>query len=135
MFLNISSGLDVTSFRYIKLKMPHMLRYNIRVKNQPVPDRFLPPINYFPLSLYYCSGANTAPVITKWDHKRLFGDVINVRQCSERFLEDLEKKWQSSILLDGLCEVFRDHAKNHFQVYVKYCSNQVDQGKLLKELR
>lgn len=73
-------------------------------------------------------------VISKWDHKRLFGDVINVRQCSERFLEDLEKKWQSSVLLDGLCEVVRDHAKHHFQVYVKYCSNQVDQGKLLKEL-
>ena len=36
--------------------------------------------------------------------------------------------------LDGLCEVVRDHAKHHFQVYVKYCSNQVDQGKLLKEL-
>ena len=81
------------------------------------------------------SGLDDLSVISKWDHKRLFGDVINVRQCSERFLEDLEKKWQSSILLDGLCEVVRDHAKNHFQVYVKYCSNQVDQGKLLKELR
>merc|ERR1712223_465243 len=80
------------------------------------------------------SSANTASVITKWDHKRLFGDVINVRQCSERFLEDLEKKWQSSILLDGLCEVVRDHAKNHFQVYVKYCCNQVDRGKSLNDL-
>merc|ERR1712223_764435 len=79
------------------------------------------------------NSSNTS-VISKWDHKRLFGDVINVRQCSERFLEDLEKKWQASVLLDGLCEVVRDHAKHHFQVYVKYCSNQVDQGKLLKEL-
>lgn len=76
----------------------------------------------------------SSPVISKWDHKRLFGDVINVRQCSEKFLEDLEKKWQASVLLDGLCEVVRDHAKQHFGVYVKYCSNQVDQGKLLKEL-
>ena len=79
--------------------------------------------------------AGETSVISKWDHKRLFGDVINVRQCSERFLEDLEKKWQASVLLDGLCEVVRDHAAKHFQVYVKYCSNQVDQGKLLKELR
>ena len=62
------------------------------------------------------NSSNTS-VISKWDHKRLFGDVINVRQCSERFLEDLEKKWQASVLLDGLCEVVRDHAKHHFQVW------------------
>ena len=78
---------------------------------------------------------NNCSVISKWDHKRLFGDVINVRQCSERFLEDLEKKWQNSVLLDGLCEVVRDHARDHFHIYVKYCTNQVDQGKLLNELR
>ena len=81
------------------------------------------------------SGVGSESVISKWDHKRLFGDVINVRQCSERFLEDLEKKWQNSVLLDGLCEVVRDHARDHFHIYVKYCTNQVDQGKLLNELR
>ena len=81
------------------------------------------------------SGVGPESVISKWDHKRLFGDVINVRQCSERFLEDLEKKWQNSVLLDGLCEVVRDHARDHFHIYVKYCTNQVDQGKLLNELR
>jgi len=80
------------------------------------------------------SGIGSESVISKWDHKRLFGDVINVRQCSERFLEDLEKKWQNSVLLDGLCEVVRDHARDHFHIYVKYCTNQVDQGKLLNEL-
>ena len=47
-------------------------------------------------------------VISKWDHKRLFGDVINVRQCSERFLEDLEKKWQASVLL-GTIHILRKH--------------------------
>ena len=64
------------------------------------------------------SGVGEASVISQWDHQRLFGDVINVRQCSERFLEDLEKKWQASVLLDGLCEVVRDHARDHFQVYI-----------------
>jgi neuronal guanine nucleotide exchange factor len=81
------------------------------------------------------SGSGDSSVISKWDHKRLFADVISVRHCSEKFLEDLEKRWQSSVLLDGLCEVVRDHAMDNFQVYVKYCSNQVDQGKLLGELR
>ena len=52
-------------------------------------------------------------VISKWDHKRLFGDVINVRQCSERFLEDLEKKWQASVLL-GTIHILRKQL---------YCTN------------
>ncbi len=73
-------------------------------------------------------------VISKWDHKRLFAELVSVRQCSEKFLEDLEKRWQSSVLLDGLCEVVRDHARDNFYVYVKYCSNQVDQDRILREL-
>ena len=60
---------------------------------------------------------------------------FQVRQCSEKFLEDLEKRWQSSFLLNGLCEVVRHHAENNFQVYVKYCSNQVYQDRILKKLR
>ena len=62
------------------------------------------------------SGVGEASVISQWDHQRLFGDVINVRQCSERFLEDLEKKWQASVSLDGLCEVVMHHARDNFQV-------------------
>ena len=60
---------------------------------------------------------------------------FQVRQCSEKFLEDLEKRWQCSVMLDGLCEVVRNHAKNNFQVYVKYCSNQVYQDRIMNKLR
>ena len=60
---------------------------------------------------------------------------MQVRQCSEKFLEDLEKRWQSSVMLDGLCDVVRNHAKNNFQVYVKYCSNQVYQDRIMCKLR
>jgi len=37
--------------------------------------------------------------------------------------------------LDTLPEIIRFHAKNHFQVYVKYCSNQIYQDRMLKKLR
>ena len=74
-------------------------------------------------------------LITKWEHKILFGNVMKIQKCSDRFLEDLKSEWKNSIFLDGLCEVVREHAKNHFQVYIKYCSNMVDQGSTLKLLR
>ena len=60
---------------------------------------------------------------------------LQVRQCSEKFLEDLERRWQSSVLCDGICEAIRDHAKNRFQIYVKYCSNQVYQDRIITRLR
>ena len=73
-------------------------------------------------------------------HKMMLTKILlclsfQVRQCSEKFLEDLEKRWQSSVMLDGLCEVVRHHAKNNFQVYVRYCSNQHQQDKIMTKLR
>lgn len=65
----------------------------------------------------------------------LFSDVISVRHCSERFLADLEGCWQDSVRLTGICEVVRRHAKENFSVYVKYCSNQSYQDKILEKLR
>ena len=48
--------------------------------------------------------------------------VILVRACSERFLSDLESRWQESVRLTGITDIIRTHAKENFQVYVKYCS-------------
>ena len=73
-------------------------------------------------------------VISKRDYRILFSDVIAVRQCSEKFLEDLEKRWQDSVLLTGITPIVKEHAKENFQVYVKYCSNQVYQDRILKKL-
>ena len=61
--------------------------------------------------------------------------VILVRACSERFLSDLESRWQESVRLTGITDIIRAHAKENFQVYVKYCSNQVYQDRTLKRLK
>ncbi|XP_023328758.1 rho guanine nucleotide exchange factor 16 isoform X2 [Eurytemora carolleeae] len=74
-------------------------------------------------------------VITKREQRILFSEALLVRSCSERFLSDLESAWQESVLLHGIPEIVRYHAKTHFQVYVKYCSNQIYQDRMLKKLR
>jgi len=74
-------------------------------------------------------------VLSKRDQRILFSEVIMVRGCSERFLSDLESRWQESVLLSGICDIIRQHAKENFQVYVKYCSNQVYQDRTLKRLK
>ena len=73
-------------------------------------------------------------IISKRDHRVLFSDVAAVRSCSEWFLADLEKRWSDSVILNGLPDVVKAHARDNFQVYVKYCSNQVYQDRILKKL-
>ena len=74
-------------------------------------------------------------VITLLNHNMFPPQVILVRACSERFLSDLESRWQESVRLTGITDIIRTHAKENFQVYVKYCSNQVYQDRTLKRLK
>ena len=74
-------------------------------------------------------------VLSKRDQRILFSEVVLVRAASERFLSDLESRWQESVLLSGISDIIRLHAKENFQIYIKYCSNQVYQDRTLKRLR
>ncbi len=80
-------------------------------------------------------GDGGAAVISKRDHRLLFGDVSAIRRCSQLFLSDLERLWQASALMEGLSAVVGRHAGQGFRVYVRYCSNQVHQDKTLRKLR
>ena len=74
-------------------------------------------------------------VLNKRDQRILFSEVISVRACSEKFLADLESRWQESVVLTGISDIIMTHARQTFHVYVKYCSNQVYQDRTLKRLR
>ena len=74
-------------------------------------------------------------VLNKRDQRILFSEVISVRACSEKFLADLESRWQESVVLAGISDIVLAHARHNLHVYVKYCSNQVYQDCTLKRLR
>lgn len=61
--------------------------------------------------------------------------AVAVKRCSELFLVDLEKRWQESALITTLADIVLTHASSTFSVYVKYCSNQIYQDRMLKELK
>lgn len=50
-------------------------------------------------------------------------------------MNELEKCWQDNILLQGICDIVRQHAEQHFSVYVKYCENQALMVKALQRLQ
>lgn len=50
-------------------------------------------------------------------------------------MTELEKCWQENILLQGICDIVRQHAELHFAVYVKYCENQALMVRALQRLQ
>lgn len=62
-------------------------------------------------------------------------NFVSVRKCSEKLLAVLEKCWQDDILLKGLSEILYNHSKENFEIFVKYCSNQIYIDRTLKSLR
>ncbi|XP_026742654.1 rho guanine nucleotide exchange factor 5 isoform X1 [Trichoplusia ni] len=69
----------------------------------------------------------------EWD--TLFATILPVRKCSQLLMNELEKCWQDNILLQGICDIVRQHAEQHFGVYVKYCENQALMVKALQRLQ
>ncbi|XP_028035521.1 uncharacterized protein LOC114246952 isoform X2 [Bombyx mandarina] len=74
-------------------------------------------------------------ILPRDDWETLFSTILPVRKCSQLLMNELEKCWQENILLQGICDIVRHHAEEHFQVYVKYCENQALMVKALQRLR
>lgn len=86
------------------------------------------------LENHFMKKVNDLNIITKRDFRILFSNIVSVKKCSESFLEDLENCWQNNIMLNGICEIVHKHSLTSFQVYTKYCKNQVCIYRTLREL-
>ena len=60
---------------------------------------------------------------------------LQIRECSEKFLQALETCWQQSITMEGLSDILLSQATSDFDVFIEYCSNQVVQEKTIKRLK
>ncbi|CAG9860623.1 unnamed protein product [Phyllotreta striolata] len=74
-------------------------------------------------------------IVNEKDLDVVFGRIKDVRACSKKILQDLEKCWQKNILLDGLCDLIQRHAEENFQVYIPYCENQIIISETLNRLK
>ncbi|XP_022819365.1 ephexin-1-like isoform X2 [Spodoptera litura] len=74
-------------------------------------------------------------VLPRHEWETLFATILPVRKCSQLLMTELEKCWQENILLQGICDIVRQHAELHFSVYVKYCENQALMVRALQRLQ
>ncbi|XP_064460780.1 uncharacterized protein LOC135370837 [Ornithodoros turicata] len=82
-----------------------------------------------------CPDFSKDGILHKREWRALFADILPVRNVCENLLADFEKRWKESIVISDVCDILHEHTINHFGVYIRYCSNQIHQDRLLKELR
>ncbi|KAK0395033.1 hypothetical protein QR680_001077 [Steinernema hermaphroditum] len=92
-------------------------------------------ITHFMAAPELLGSKSTQSVISNSERKHLFSNILAVRDCSEKLLSDLERRFSDNLVLSDLCDILSTHFENDFDAYVKYCSNQVYQDRTLKNLK
>lgn len=92
-------------------------------------------ITHFMASPQMLGSKSSLSVLSDSDRKHLFSNIFAVRDCSERLLCDLENRLEDNLVLDDICDILAVHFDKHFEVYIKYCSNQVYQDRTLRRLK
>ncbi|XP_040441813.1 rho guanine nucleotide exchange factor 16 [Falco naumanni] len=72
--------------------------------------------------------------MTQTEHHHLFSNISDILTVSTSFFEDLEKRHQENILIPDISDIVEEHASNHFNPYISYCSNEVYQQRTLQKL-
>lgn len=68
------------------------------------------------------------------DRKVLFSNLLQVYEVSERFIRDLLKRVDESVVISDVSDIIYEHSENHFSVYIDYVRNQQYQEKTYSKL-
>ncbi|XP_027023359.1 rho guanine nucleotide exchange factor 16 [Tachysurus fulvidraco] len=83
---------------------------------------------------HFKSSEDLRKTLTKTEHHHLFSNISTVHAISKRFFEDLERRHQMNPLVTDISDIVQDHAANHFEPYIVYCSNETFQQRTLQKL-
>ncbi|XP_038602643.1 rho guanine nucleotide exchange factor 16 [Tachyglossus aculeatus] len=72
--------------------------------------------------------------MTQIENHHLFSNIADILGASQRFFEELEKRHRKNVCIEDISDILEEHANNHFQPYVAYCSNEVYQQRTLQKL-
>jgi neuronal guanine nucleotide exchange factor len=90
---------------------------------------------HFIQSREFAGDSNSEALLSRLERHTLFSDIVPVRECSEALLADLEQRWQENVFIREICDILLEHASKHFEVYIKYCTNQLYQERMLRDLK
>uniref|UniRef100_UPI00358F716A rho guanine nucleotide exchange factor 16-like n=1 Tax=Myxine glutinosa TaxID=7769 RepID=UPI00358F716A len=82
----------------------------------------------------FLESSELAETMTKLEHHHLFSNIAEIRDVSERFFRELESRHQESVIIDDISDVVQSYARNRFDPYVMYCTNEMYQQRTLQKL-
>ncbi|XP_046850835.1 rho guanine nucleotide exchange factor 26-like isoform X2 [Xenia sp. Carnegie-2017] len=74
-------------------------------------------------------------IMNEFQVSELISNIYEIVKVSERFLGELRSRQRESVVIDSISDIVTDHANNHFDAYVTYCSKQYKQDRALTDLK
>ncbi|XP_051975303.1 rho guanine nucleotide exchange factor 15 [Xyrauchen texanus] len=68
------------------------------------------------------------------DKKALFSNILQVYEVSERFIGDLLKRVDESVVISDVCDIIYEHSEKYFHIFTDYVRNQQYQEKTYSRL-
>lgn len=72
--------------------------------------------------------------MTATEYHHLFSNIAVIRDVSQRFFEDLERRHSENPVITDISDIVQTHARKHFEPYISYCSNETFQQRTLQKL-
>ncbi|CAJ1085537.1 rho guanine nucleotide exchange factor 16 [Xyrichtys novacula] len=72
--------------------------------------------------------------MTATEHHHLFSNISVIHKISQGFFEDLERRHYDNPVIRDISDIVQNHATNHFEPYIVYCSNETFQQRTLQKL-
>ncbi|KAL9970188.1 hypothetical protein ACROYT_G022522 [Oculina patagonica] len=81
------------------------------------------------------SSGSSLCVLERGQSHVLFSNIHAIKSVSESFLQALRARQKDALVISSISDIILEYASKFFDVYVKYCSNQIYQDRALKNLR
>lgn len=81
------------------------------------------------------SSGSSLCVLERGQSHVLFSNISSIKAVSESFLQALRARQKEAVVISSISDIIEEHATKYFEVYVKYCSNQIYQDRALKNLK
>lgn len=81
------------------------------------------------------SSGSSLCVLERGQSHVLFSNISSIKSVSENFLQALRARQKEAVVISSISDIIEQYANHYFEVYVKYCSNQIYQDRTLKNLR
>ncbi|XP_039618241.1 ephexin-1 isoform X2 [Polypterus senegalus] len=86
------------------------------------------------LVTHFMENKDLKKCLSQSDMHFMFSNILDVMKVSERFLLDLEQRFEENFIISDVCDIVYHHAFTYFHEFVNYVSNQTYQDRAYRRI-